>query len=84
MVKLAYWKSSGVALGTGLRLPQQLRQLGKVCRDPPRRVARKQLGRRSPEGKRTGNYQHGARSRETIELLKLIKSLRCMAPAWIM
>jgi hypothetical protein len=30
----------------------------------------------APEGKRNGNYRHGARSRETIELLKLIKSLR--------
>jgi hypothetical protein len=30
----------------------------------------------APEGKRNGNYRHGARSRETIELLNLIKSLR--------
>jgi hypothetical protein len=30
----------------------------------------------APEGKRNGNYRHGARSKETIELRKLIKSLR--------
>ena len=32
--------------------------------------------RRRAEGKRNGNYRHGARSKETIELWKLIKSLR--------
>jgi hypothetical protein len=32
--------------------------------------------RGAPEGKWNGNYRHRARSRETIELLKLIKSLR--------
>jgi hypothetical protein len=47
MVKLAYWKSSGVALGTGLRLPQQLRQLDDVRRDPPRLIAREQRGPRT-------------------------------------
>jgi hypothetical protein len=36
MVKLAYWKSSGVALGTGLRLAHQLRQLSNIRSDPPR------------------------------------------------
>jgi len=30
----------------------------------------------APEGKRNGNYRHGARSKETIEIRKLIKSLR--------
>jgi hypothetical protein len=30
----------------------------------------------TPEGKRNGNYRHGARSKETTELWKLIKSLR--------
>jgi hypothetical protein len=29
----------------------------------------------TPKGKRNGNYRHGARSKETIELWKLIKSL---------
>jgi hypothetical protein len=29
----------------------------------------------APEGKRNGNYRHGARSKETIELWRLIKSL---------
>jgi len=28
-----------------------------------------------PEGTRNGNYRHGARSKETIELWKFIKSL---------
>jgi len=30
----------------------------------------------APQGERNGNYRHGARSNETIELLKLIRSLR--------
>jgi hypothetical protein len=30
----------------------------------------------APEGKRNGNYRYGARSKETIKLWKLIKSLR--------
>jgi hypothetical protein len=30
----------------------------------------------APKGKRNGNYKHGARSMETIELWKRIKSLR--------
>jgi hypothetical protein len=30
----------------------------------------------TPEGRPNGNYRHGVRSRKTIELLKLIKSLR--------
>ncbi|HEV2623765.1 MAG TPA: hypothetical protein VGV62_01385, partial [Xanthobacteraceae bacterium] len=30
----------------------------------------------APEGERNGNYRHGARSKETIDLLRLIKSLR--------
>jgi hypothetical protein len=30
----------------------------------------------APEGKRNGNFKHGARSKETIEFWKLIKSLR--------
>ena len=30
----------------------------------------------APKGKRSGNYKHGARSMETIELWKRIKSLR--------
>jgi len=32
--------------------------------------------RGAPEGQRNGNYRHGARSKETITLWKLIKSLR--------
>jgi hypothetical protein len=30
----------------------------------------------APEGKRSGNYPHGARTKATIELWRLIKSLR--------
>jgi hypothetical protein len=30
----------------------------------------------APEGERNGNYRHGARTKETIALRKLIKSLR--------
>jgi hypothetical protein len=30
----------------------------------------------APEGKRNGNYRHGARTKEMIEVWKLIKSLR--------
>ena len=34
----------------------------------------------APEGKRNGNYRHGARSRKTIELWRLIKSLLRLCP----
>jgi hypothetical protein len=30
----------------------------------------------APEGKRNGNYRHGARTKATIELWRFIKSLR--------
>ena len=30
----------------------------------------------APEGKRNGNYRHGGRTKEIIEVWKLIKSLR--------
>jgi hypothetical protein len=30
----------------------------------------------APEGKLNGNYRHGARSKETIELWKIIKAIR--------
>jgi hypothetical protein len=30
----------------------------------------------APEGKRDGNYRHGGRTKEMIEVWKLIKSLR--------
>ncbi len=30
----------------------------------------------APEGERNGNYRHGARTKEMIEVWKLIKSLR--------
>ena len=32
----------------------------------------------APEGKRNGNYRHGARSKEVIALRKFIRSLNCM------
>ncbi len=30
----------------------------------------------APEGKRNGNYRHGARSKETAQMWQMIKSLR--------
>ena len=33
----------------------------------------------APEGKRNGNYRHGARTKATIELWRFIKSLRWLA-----
>ena len=39
----------------------------KVCR---------MHGAGAPEGKRNGNYQHGGRTKEMIEVWKFIKSLR--------
>jgi hypothetical protein len=53
---------------------------GKRCRAPAVRgwkVCRMHGARGgAPEGKRNGNYKHGARSKEVIALTKLIKSLR--------
>lgn len=62
------------------RCTARSKRTGKPCRAPAVRgwqVCRMHGARGgAPEGKRNGNYQHGARSKETIELRKLIKSLR--------
>ena len=62
------------------RCTARSKRTGKRCRAPAVRgwqVCRMHAARGgAPEGKRNGNYKHGARSKETIELRKLIKSLR--------
>jgi hypothetical protein len=56
------------------------KRTGQRCKAPPVRgfrVCRMHGARgRAPEGKRNGNYRHGARSKETIALWKLIKSMK--------
>ena len=55
------------------------KRTGKPCHAPAVRgwkVCRMHGARGgAPEGTRNGNYRHGARSKETIELWKFIKSL---------
>ena len=55
------------------------KRTGKPCRAPAVqgwKVCRMHGARGgAPEGKRNGNYRHGARSKETIELWKFIKSI---------
>jgi len=62
------------------RCTAKSKRTGRRCRAPAVRGWKvcRMLGARggAPEGKRNGNYRHGARSKETIELWKLIKSLR--------
>jgi len=62
------------------RCTAKSKRTGKHCRAPAVRgwkVCRMHGARGgAPEGKRNGNYRHGARSKATIELWKLIKSLR--------
>ena len=62
------------------RCTAKSKRTGKPCCAPAvqgYRVCRMHGARGgAPEGKRNGNYRHGARSKETIELWKLIKSLR--------
>jgi hypothetical protein len=62
------------------RCKAKSKRTGKPCRAPAVRgwqVCRMHGARGgAPEGKRNGNYRHGARSKETLELRKLIKSLR--------
>jgi hypothetical protein len=56
------------------------KRTGERCRAPAVRgwnVCRMHGARGgAPEGKRNGNYKHGARSKEVNALRKLIKSLR--------
>jgi hypothetical protein len=55
------------------------KRTGRPCRSPAVRgwkVCRMHGARGgAPEGKRNGNYRHGTRSKEPIELWRLIKSL---------
>ena len=61
------------------RCTARSKRTGEPCRAPAVRgwkVCRMHGARGgAPEGRGNGNYRHGARSRETNELLKLIKSL---------
>jgi len=61
------------------RCTAKSKRTGKRCRAPAVqgwKVCRMHGARGgAPEGKRNGNYRHGARSKETIKLWKLIKSL---------
>jgi len=62
------------------RCTAKSKRTGKPCHAPAVRgfgVCRMHgAGGGAPEGKRNGNYRHGTRSKETIELWKLIKALR--------
>jgi hypothetical protein len=62
------------------RCTARSKRTGQPCRSPAVRgwkICRMHGARGgAPEGERNGNYRHGARSRETVELLRLIKSLR--------
>ena len=62
------------------RCKAKSKRSGQPCRAPAVRgwtVCRMHGARGgAPEGKRNGNYRHGARSKETIALWKFIKSLR--------
>jgi len=62
------------------RCTAKSKRTGNRCRAPALRGWRvcRMHGARggAPEGKRNGNYRHGASSKETIALWKLIKSLR--------
>ena len=60
------------------RCTAKSKRTGKPCRSPAVRGFRvcRMHGARggAPEGKRNGNYRHGARSKETIALWRLIKN----------
>lgn len=62
------------------RCTARSKRTGKPCRSPAVRgwkVCRMHGARGgAPEGERNGNYRHGARTKEMIEVWKLIKSLR--------
>jgi hypothetical protein len=62
------------------RCTARSKRTGKLCRAPAVRgwqVCRMHGARGgAPEGKRNGNYRHGVRSKEMIELQRLIKSFR--------
>ena len=56
------------------------KRTGRRCRAPAVRGFRvcRMHGARggAPEGKRNGNYRHGARSKENMTLWKLIKTMK--------
>jgi hypothetical protein len=62
------------------RCKARSKRMGQPCRSPAVRgwkVCRMHGARGgAPEGKRNGNYRHGARTKATIELWRFIKSLR--------
>ena len=62
------------------RCQAKSKRSGKPCRAPAVRGFRvcRMHGASggAPEGKRNGNYRHGARSKEIAELMRLIKSLK--------
>ncbi len=62
------------------RCTARSKRTGQPCRSPAVRgwkVCRMHGARGgAPEGKRNGNYRHGARTKATIELWRFIKSLR--------
>lgn len=58
------------------RCTAKSKRTGQPCRAPAvARLAGMPERAGAPEGKRNGNYRHGARTKETIALWKLIKSL---------
>jgi hypothetical protein len=63
-----------------LRCQAKSKRSGLRCKSPAVRGYRvcRMHGARggAPEGERNGNYRHGARTKEAIELWRFIKSLR--------
>ena len=87
LVKHCYWSAnfegikswhrtnvSRVADLLAIRIGRATSQGRPIMWSPRPELMQDQLGAR--QQKRNGNYRRGARSRETTELLKLIKSLR--------
>jgi hypothetical protein len=62
------------------RCTAKSKRTGQRCRAPAVRGWRvcRMHGARggAPEGKRNGNYRHGARTKATLDLWRFIKSLR--------
>jgi hypothetical protein len=63
-----------------LRCRARSKRTGQRCKAPAVRGFRvcRMHGARggAPKGKRNGNYRHGARTKETVALGRLIKSMR--------
>jgi len=62
------------------RCSAKSKRTGQPCRAPAVRDYRvcRMHGARggAPEGQRNGNYKHGTRTKEMVDLLKLLKSFR--------